>query len=43
LIDQPIKASHPFFWAGYMLIDSGSEPVIDEVEAEAADEEDPGN
>lgn len=43
LIDQPIKASHPFFWAGYMLIDSGSEPVVDEVEAEAADEEDPGN
>ena len=23
-IDDPPKASHPFFWAGYMLIDPGS-------------------
>jgi CHAT domain-containing protein len=23
IADQPGKASHPFFWAGYMLVDSG--------------------
>lgn len=24
--DEPIRPEHPFFWAGYMLIDTGSEP-----------------
>ena len=25
-VDDPPKASHPFFWAGYMLIDAGPKP-----------------
>ena len=24
--DEPPKGDHPFFWAGYMLVDCGSEP-----------------
>ena len=24
--EDTIKAAHPFFWAGYMLIDSGDTP-----------------
>jgi hypothetical protein len=24
--DEPITASHPFFWAGYMLLDTGASP-----------------
>jgi hypothetical protein len=24
--DEAPKASHPFFWAGYMLVDSGTMP-----------------
>ena len=23
-MDDPPKASHPFFWAGYMLVDTGT-------------------
>ena len=43
LVDQAIKADHPFFWAGYMLIDSGSEPAIDAVEEKLEEQEDSGN
>lgn len=25
----PLKTDHPFFWAGYMLIDTGAQPVKD--------------
>jgi hypothetical protein len=28
-VDEPPKASHPFFWAGYMLIDPGSPAPAD--------------
>ena len=34
-IDDVPKASHPFFWAGYMLIDSGSVPPKPEPRREA--------
>ena len=38
-LDQPLKAEHPFFWSGYMLVDSGPprkrpEPVEDDKEKE---------
>ncbi len=26
VLDQPLKANHPFFWSGYLLVDSGSDP-----------------
>ena len=29
-IDQVQLADHPFFWAGYLLIDSGSDPGLEE-------------
>jgi len=34
-VNDPPKANHPFFWAGYLLIDSGippepPEPVLDQ-------------
>ena len=25
--EEPLKASHPFFWSGYLLADSGASPV----------------
>jgi CHAT domain-containing protein len=31
---DPPKASHPFFWSGYMLVDSGVLPEVDEAEME---------
>ena len=43
LVDEPIKANHPFFWAGYMLIDSGSEPAIDAVEEKIEEQDDSGD
>lgn len=27
--DVPLKADHPFFWSGYLLIDTGAEPATD--------------
>jgi CHAT domain-containing protein len=30
LLDQPLKGEHPFFWAGYMLVDNGHEPQREE-------------
>ncbi len=36
-LDAPMKADHPFFWSGYMLIDSGA-PT--DVPAETTDESD---
>ena len=24
--DMTLKAEHPFFWSGYMLVDTGMEP-----------------
>ena len=32
--DQPLKGDHPFFWAAYMLVDSGDVPVRAEGGAE---------
>jgi len=32
ITDQPPKADHPFFWAGYMLVDSGAPPEKTEPE-----------
>jgi hypothetical protein len=32
-IDSP-KATHPFFWSGYMLVDSGAPPEREEPEPE---------
>ncbi|MEX0712984.1 MAG: CHAT domain-containing protein, partial [Pirellulales bacterium] len=29
-VAQPPKADHPFFWAGYMLIDTGTSPHVGE-------------
>ena len=29
-VADPPKAGHPFFWSGYMLIDSGSKPEVEE-------------
>jgi CHAT domain-containing protein len=29
-------ASHPFFWSGYLLVDTGSAPLADQAPAEAA-------
>ena len=26
VVDEPPKAKHPFFWAGYLLVDSGTVP-----------------
>ena len=34
--EQPIRGDHPFFWSGYMLVDSGSA-----VKAEGDDEPEP--
>ena len=28
--DQPLCASHPFFWGGYLLVDTGTTPPVDE-------------
>jgi hypothetical protein len=28
--DEPLTASHPFFWAGYMLLDTGAPPFRSE-------------
>jgi len=28
--DEKLTASHPFFWAGYMVVDTGSRPPSDE-------------
>ncbi|MGI9519492.1 MAG: CHAT domain-containing protein, partial [Pirellulaceae bacterium] len=30
VLDQPLKGDHPFFWSGYLLIDSGSAPATDD-------------
>ncbi len=24
--DEPVRPVHPFFWAGYLLVDTGVEP-----------------
>jgi len=38
-VDEPPRASHPFFWAGYMLVDCGPPPAKHEpLPAEAAPE-----
>ncbi len=37
--DGPLKGDHPFFWAGYMLVDSGSLPEPAEPGAEPPAEE----
>jgi len=29
-VDEPPRANHPFFWAGYMLVDSGTPPEVAE-------------
>ena len=29
--DDSLKADHPFFWAGYVLVDTGSQPKSDAV------------
>ena len=34
--DEPPKANHPFFWSGYLLIDSGSPPAAAEEEPKPA-------
>lgn len=38
--DQPTNATHPFFWAGYLLVDSGTPPARPDkpAEEEAEDE-----
>jgi hypothetical protein len=38
---EPIGADHPFFWAGYMLLDTGTRPA--EEPPEAADAEPAAN
>ena len=30
MTDKPVKAEHPFFWAGYMLLDTGAVPPTNE-------------
>jgi CHAT domain-containing protein len=39
VVTDPPKASHPFFWAGYMLIDSGVLPVSEEPKPEEGEAE----
>ncbi|MGE3777856.1 MAG: CHAT domain-containing protein, partial [Pirellulaceae bacterium] len=34
-VDSSIKATHPFFWAGYVLVDSGVRPLSAEAESVA--------
>ena len=29
-LDEPVSASHPFFWSGYMLVDTGRSPKRDD-------------
>jgi hypothetical protein len=31
-LDEPIRADHPFFWAGYMLVDTGIVPAPPEAQ-----------
>lgn len=31
-VDEPIRAEHPFFWAGYLLSDTGTTPVRPEAQ-----------
>lgn len=31
--DAPPEAKHPFFWAAYMIVDTGTEPFVDPAEA----------
>ncbi|MGL6226481.1 MAG: CHAT domain-containing protein [Thermoguttaceae bacterium] len=30
--EEPLRANHPFFWAGFMLVDRGEKPSREEVE-----------
>lgn len=34
--EPSLMGDHPFFWAGYLLVDSGTAPAADDVVAEAA-------
>ena len=34
---NPPAAAHPFFWAGYLLVDTGTSPQPDEPPAEQDD------
>jgi hypothetical protein len=36
LVDEPPKASHPLFWAGYLLADTGSDPAATSAAGTAA-------
>ncbi len=38
VLDQPLKADHPFFWSGYLLVDDGTSPGGDEPEPDQPDE-----
>jgi len=31
--DSPPEAKHPFFWAAYMIVDTGTEPYVDPADA----------
>jgi len=31
-LDEAFHSDHPFFWSGYLLVDSGAEPNLDEAE-----------
>jgi hypothetical protein len=33
-LDEPLSARHPFFWSGYMLVDTGQTPRRDDAAAE---------
>ena len=35
VLDQPMTGKHPYFWAGYMLLDSGYQPKTEEAEPPA--------
>lgn len=28
--DVPLKTDHPFFWSGFLLVDTGAEPAVDQ-------------
>ncbi|MBX3433555.1 MAG: CHAT domain-containing protein [Pirellulales bacterium] len=38
---EPLTAAHPFFWAGYMVVDTGWRPAEEEDQVEPADVEAP--
>ena len=39
--DEPPKASHPFFWAGYLLVDCGANSEIDQPSLKRPDIQEP--